>query len=201
MGRHEDNYEFSEDAVRIPINKSICGHDVYLLDEHRHVRFGLLIEEGNEVHRESFAELKTYVDGWYERKQKEDKKKFEPLPLTVFTDDEDILKGQKYGGRHRGEYSFVDAKVTGVHAGTGHPILKIGSGRAQQHSGYSYVNLLVPLSDEAKEELLTKQKAKKAAEKAYSLALDSFRISSLKDWVKSKGEEGLCSVDEEDYDE
>lgn len=188
-----------DDAVRIPINRAIQGHDVYLIQEYRcSPQFAVLIEEGNEVTRNSYDELETFLNDFYERKKKEEKKKkFEPTPLVVYTDDEDVLTGQKkkYGGRRTGNFDFVDAKVTGIHASSGHPILKIGNNRAQQHTGYSYNHLLVPLSDEAKNNLLAKQKAKQDADDAYEKALCEFEIRSLKDWVSSGGKEGLKKDD------
>lgn len=171
-------------STKIPDLK-IGGHQVLLGDDDR---FHVTLEEGNALAHESLAQLRRNVEKWHKGQERKKKKKLD-VTLLLWTDSEEYITGKerRYGRRERIEYRFVTCTVTSIHAGTGNPIMKIGPGKAQQHSWLSD-EFFPPLSPQNRVEWHRLWKAREDAQKAVEEFKGQHGIGNrsddIKDWLK-----------------
>ena len=135
--------------------------------------FSVEVGEGNEVESSDLAGLHAQVKAWT-TKQKSSKRKKLSIPVL------------KWGWKN---FSVLDAVVTGIHAGTGSPIVKVGDAAAsqvplyQQHDAY-----LRPMAPDERAKLVELRKASITAEKDFVDYKERFDIR-LSEYVKKKMKE------------
>lgn len=178
------------DEVVLPFERSICGHDVFLvIDGYSDPVFRVTIAEGNDIEKPSFRELKKTVDAYYERLSKRKKKKMDPIPLLKWTNDIDEIQGQrkrKYGSPKADEYTLIESVCTGFHGNSGNPIIKVGDSPAQQESSSWARTFLRPMKADNVMKLMGLYRAYEDAKKAFEDFKEKYEIDNLKEWLKKR---------------
>jgi len=147
---------------------TFCDVEVFLDNNYRFIADP---GEGNDLRADTWSNICEKISKYFDKKKQGKKKKLPPVEVFKIEDS-------------RGKDILLKCKVTGIHSGTGHPIVKVGEKPATQ-DGYCHHGYMKPMTKDQIAEWVKLRDENVKADAAYRKFLDLFDILNLGDYAQS----------------